>query len=147
MSDPFADIGDTTTRDNRLVFGGRARFAMSSPTSDLKSGAILERNLRAIFPQLANTRLDYCWGGLVDMSQDRLPRSGERDGMHYAMGFSGHGVQMSTLMGNLMARKVMGEDVVNPWRDIDWPAIPGHFGRPWFLPLVGAYYKFQDLIH
>ncbi|MEZ5458538.1 MAG: hypothetical protein R3E65_04140 [Steroidobacteraceae bacterium] len=24
---------------------------------------------------------------------------------------------------------------------------PGHFGRPWFLPLVGAYYRLQDLLH
>ena len=28
--------------------------------------------------------------------------------------------------------------------DFEWPAIPGHFGRPWFLPLVGAYYRLQD---
>lgn len=135
------------TADNRLVFGGRARFAMSSPTSDAKSGAILERNMREIFPQLAKTRIDYCWGGLVDMSRDRLPRSGIRDGMHYAMGFSGHGVQMSTLMGDLMARQVMGEAAVNPWRDIEWPAVPGHFGKPWFLPAVGAYYRLMDRLH
>ena len=132
------------TADDRLVFGGRARFAMSSPTSDAKSGAILERNMREIFPQLAKTRVDYCWGGLVDMSQDRLPRSGTRDGMHYAMGFSGHGVQMSTLMGNIMALHLAGEDVANPWRDLEWPAIPGHFGRPWFLPAVGVYYRLMD---
>jgi len=135
------------TADNRLVFGGRARFAMSSPTSDVKSGRILERNLREIFPQLAQTRIDYCWGGLVDMSKDRLPRSGTHNGMHYAMGFSGHGVQMSTLMGNIMARRIAGEDVGNPWRDIEWPAIPGHFGTPWFLPAVGAYYRVMDRLH
>lgn len=135
------------TADDRLVFGGRARFAMSSPTSDLKSGAILERNLREVFPQLAKTRLDYCWGGLVDMSQDRLPRSGEHEGMHYAMGFSGHGVQMSTLMGDLMARRVAGETVVNPWRDLEWPAIFGHYGKPWFLPAVGVYYRLMDRLH
>ena len=34
------------TLDNRLIFGGRARFALSSPTSDLKSGAILEAELK-----------------------------------------------------------------------------------------------------
>ncbi|MEQ1613427.1 MAG: FAD-binding oxidoreductase [Hyphomicrobiaceae bacterium] len=136
------------TADDRLVFGGRARFAMSSPRSDLKSGRVLERNMREIFPQLADTRIDYCWGGLVDMSSDRLPRSGiTPSGMHYAMGFSGHGVQMSTYMGNLMARRVAGEAVANPWRDIDWPAVPGHFGTPWFLPAVGVYYRLMDRLH
>jgi hypothetical protein len=27
-----------------------------------------------------------------------------------------------------------------------WPAIPGYFGKPWFLPLVGAYYRMRDWI-
>ena len=83
---------------------------MSSPTSDLKSGAILQRQLREVFPQIADARIDYCWGGLVDMTQDRLPRAGTQDGMHYAMGYSGHGVQMSIYMGDLMARRISGED-------------------------------------
>ncbi len=132
------------TPDNRLVWGGRARFAMSGPTSDLKSGAILQQQLREAFPQLADCRIDYCWGGLVDMTQDRLPRSGVHRGMHYAMGFSGHGVQMSTYMGEVLAREAAGRDVVNPWRGLDWPAIPFHFGKPWFLPFVGMYYRAKD---
>jgi glycine/D-amino acid oxidase-like deaminating enzyme len=132
--------------DNRLIFGGRARFAMSSPKSDLKSGAILRTQLHEVFPQLTDVRTDYCWGGLVDMTRDRLPRAGTRDGMHYAMGYSGHGVQMSTYMGNLMARRITGEDAPNPWRGLDWPAVPFHFGKPWFLPLAGLYYRALDRI-
>jgi glycine/D-amino acid oxidase-like deaminating enzyme len=134
------------TADDRLVFGGRARFAMSSPKSDLKSGAILQTQLREVFPQLADARIDYCWGGLVDLTQDRLPRAGMQEGMHYAMGYSGHGVQMSVYMGDLMARRISGEDAPNPWRGLDWPAIPFHFGKPWFLPLVGLYYRALDQI-
>lgn len=132
------------TPDNRLVWGGRARFAMSGPTSDLKSGRILQEQLQAAFPQLGDCRIDYCWGGLVDMTQDRLPRSGVHRGMHYAMGFSGHGVQMSTYMGEVLALEAAGRDVVNPWRGLDWPAIPFHFGKPWFLPFVGMYYRAKD---
>ena len=101
----------------------------------------------ALFPELADVRIDYCWGGMVDMTQDRLPRAGERDGIFYSMGYSGHGTQMSTYMGAAMAEVLDGRADLNPWREFDWPPIPGHFGRPWFLPLVGAYYKFQDLIH
>ena len=134
------------TADNRLIFGGRARFAMSSPTSDLKSGAVLQRQLREVFPDMANTRIEYCWGGLVDMTQDRLPRAGSHEGMHFALGYSGHGVQMSTYMGDIMARRIAGEDVTNPWRDIEWPAVPFHFGKPWFLPVVGLYYRALDRI-
>ena len=132
------------TADDRLVFGGRARFAMSNTASDLKSGGILQANLREIFPQIADCRIDYCWGGLVDMTQDRLPRAGTHEGMHYALGYSGHGVQMSTYMGDLLARRIAGDTAANPWRDIAWPAVPLHFGKPWFLPFAGAYYRTLD---
>jgi glycine/D-amino acid oxidase-like deaminating enzyme len=132
------------TPDNRLLFGGRARFAAPGPTSDPKSGEILRRDLVATFPYLSNVRIDYCWGGLVDMTRDRLPRAGERDGVYYSMGYSGHGTQMSTLMGTIMAEVMDGRTDLNPWKDFTWPAIPGHFGSPWFLPIVGAYYKLKD---
>ncbi|MBV1790778.1 FAD-binding oxidoreductase [Marinobacterium sp. D7] len=135
------------TADNRLVFGGRARFAMSNPRSDEKSGQILRAAMRKIFPELGSVRIDYCWGGLVDMTADRLPRAGRHKGMFYSLGYSGHGVQMSVHMGQQMAQVMTGVGEANPWRDLDWPAIPGHFGKPWFLPLVGAYYRFQDFIH
>jgi glycine/D-amino acid oxidase-like deaminating enzyme len=132
------------TADHRLVFGGRARFAVSSPQSDAASGEILRAGLAETFPQLGPVRLDYCWGGLVDMTQDRLPHAGERDGLHYAMGYSGHGTQMSVHMGQCMAAVMAGDAEANPWRERDWPAIPGHFGPPWFLPAVGLYYTLKD---
>ena len=62
------------------------------------------------------------------------------------MGYSGHGTQMATLMGATMAEVLDGRKALNPWRDFDWPAIPGYFGKPWFLPFVGAYYRYQDLV-
>jgi glycine/D-amino acid oxidase-like deaminating enzyme len=132
--------------DGRLIFGGRARFAMSNPSSDQRSGRILEAAMLEVFPQLSGIQIDYCWGGLVDMTTDRLPRAGEHNGLHYAMGYSGHGVQMSVHMGQAMADAMAGRLEANPWRDFAWPAIPGHFGKPWFLPLVGAWYRTKDLL-
>jgi len=132
------------TPDNRLVFGGRARFALSSPRSDAKSGLVLREQLVNTFPVLHDTRIDYCWGGIVDMTQDRLPHAGEKDGLFYSMGYSGHGTQMSVHMGECMARVLAGDAAANPWRDNPWPAIPGHFGPPWFLPAVGLYYQLKN---
>ena len=134
------------TPDNRLIFGGRARFAISDPRSDLKSGRILEETMGALFPALRGVGVDHVWGGMVDLTADRLPRAGEQDGLYYAMGYSGHGVQMATHMGQQMARVMSGEPDANPWADLDWPSVPGHFGKPWFLPLVGLWYKWQDVI-
>ncbi len=135
------------TPDNRLLFGGRARFALSNAISDQKSGRILKRDMVSDFPQLRETRIDYCWGGLVDMTADRLPRAGERNGLFYSLGYSGHGTQMSTYMGAQMAEVMDGNVEANVWRDFPWPAIPGHFGPPWFLPAVGVYYRFKDIVH
>jgi glycine/D-amino acid oxidase-like deaminating enzyme len=132
------------TPDNRMVFGGRARFALSSPRSDAKSGHVLREQMVALFPALKDTRIAYCWGGIVDMTQDRLPHAGEKDGLFYSMGYSGHGTQMSVHMGECMARVLAGDVTANPWRDNPWPAIPGHFGPPWFLPAVGLYYQIKN---
>lgn len=133
-----------TTPDNRLLFGGRAQFAVSNPRADEQSGKILRQQLASVFPELADTRIDYCWGGMVDMTKNRLPRAGQRDGIYYSMGYSGHGTQMSTLMGTRMADIMDGRPDLNPWKDFSWPAIPGHFGKPWFLPIVGAWYRYKD---
>jgi glycine/D-amino acid oxidase-like deaminating enzyme len=134
------------TPDHRLLFGGRARFAMAGPGSDEKSGRILQKAMVSVFPQLANARVDYCWGGLVDMSMDRMVHAGEHGGLFYSVGYSGHGVQMATYMGKQMAEYMNGLPEANPWRDLRFKRIPGHVGPPWFLPFAGAYYKFQDLI-
>jgi glycine/D-amino acid oxidase-like deaminating enzyme len=134
------------TPDYRLLFGGRARFAMSSPQSDAKSGQILHKAMASVFPQLSDARVDYCWGGLVDMSLDRMVHAGQHDGLYYSLGYSGHGVQMATMMGRQMAGVLEGDDGANPWRDLPFKRIPGHVGPPWFLPFAGAYYKALDVI-
>ena len=134
------------TPDNRLLFGGRARFAMSNPQSDAKSGELLRDAMVNVFPQLSDARIDYCWGGLVDMTLDRMVKAGEHDGIFYSMGYAGHGVQMATYMGRQMAEYMSGAPEANIWQDFAFRRIPGHFGPPWFLPFAGAYYKFKDRI-
>jgi glycine/D-amino acid oxidase-like deaminating enzyme len=132
------------TPDNRLLFGGRARFALSSPDADLKSAEILERAMSTVFPYLASARVDYTWGGLVDLTMDQMVHAGQRDGVHYSLGYSGHGVQMATYMGKQMALSMVGKPSRNLWEQLPYRAVPGHFGPPWFLPFIGAYAKVVD---
>jgi glycine/D-amino acid oxidase-like deaminating enzyme len=132
------------TPDNRLLFGGRARFALSNPGSDRKSAAILHRDMLNVFPQLAGTRIDYAWGGHVGFPFDRMPHAGQMDGLYYSMGYSGHGVQMASLMGARMAEIMDGHPEANPWRGLKARAFPTYGGTAWFLPIVGAYYGFRD---
>ena len=134
------------TPDDRMLFGGRARFTNADPSADAKSGRILRRGMSTVFPQLRDARIDYCWGGLVDLTRDRLPHAGEHEGLYYSLGHNGHGVQMSTYMGQRMAEVMAGRPEANVWEGLDWPAIPGHFALEWGLPLVGAYYRLQDIL-
>lgn len=80
------------------------------------------------------------------MTQDRYPRAGQADGLWYAMGYSGHGAQIATHLGQIMADRIMGRDDGNPFADLPWAAVPFHTGKPWFLPLVGLYYKAKDML-
>ena len=132
------------TPDRRLLFGGRARFSQRDPSADPISCEILKKGMIEVYPQLQGTKIDYSWGGLVDLTMDRMPKVGEHEGLFYAMGFSGHGVQMSTYMGTQMAEIMDGKAEANVWRDLDWPSIPGYGGNPWFLPAMGAYYRLVD---
>lgn len=134
------------TPDQRMLFGGRARFAISHPEADLKSGRILQQGMAEVFPELARRRIDYNWGGRVGMTLDRIPHAGQHEGAHYAMGYCGHGVQMATYMGRQMAEVLGGNPDANPWRDFDFRAVPGHVGPPWFLPVAGAYYRLKDVV-
>lgn len=132
------------TPDNRLLFGGRARFALSSPDSDLKSAKILQRAVTSVFPYLDSVGIDYTWGGLVDLTMDQMVHANQRHGVHFCLGYSGHGVQMATHMGKQMARRMLGLESSNQWQDLSFRAVPGHFGPPWFLPFIGGAAKVID---
>ncbi len=132
------------TEDRRLLFGGRAQFLPSTPSSTRSSAEILRRAMVEVMPELRSVEVEYAWSGNVCFTLDRLPRAGRLDGIHYALGYGGHGVALATYLGDLMAGTLLGEPVQNPLRDLPFPAIPLYEGRPWFLPLAGAYYKVRD---
>ena len=97
-----------------------------------------------VFPQLASARVEYAWGGNVAFTRDQLPHAGLIDGEYYAGGYCGHGIAMATSLGTLVARRLSGETIDHPLINDRFPAIPLYNGRPWFLPLVGAYYRIKD---
>jgi len=66
--------------------------------------------------------------------------------MFYAGGYAGHGIAMATYLGALIARRIAGETIESPFFDDHFAAIPLYYGRPWFLPFVGLYYRWLDWI-
>jgi glycine/D-amino acid oxidase-like deaminating enzyme len=60
------------------------------------------------------------------------------------MGYAGHGGAMATYLGDVVADSILGKPDRSPFSDLAFPPIPFYAGRPWFLPLVGLWYKVAD---
>lgn len=136
------------TPDQRMLFGGRAAFFPENDQTVRESAEILRRGMIDVYPQLRDTKLDYVWGGTLDFAFDIMPHAGEIDGMYYAVGYAGHGVAMATYQGQKMAGLIAGRKTENPFVGIPFPGAPlGLYnGKPWFLPLAGAWYKILDWV-
>jgi len=136
------------TPDNRMLFGGRAAFFPETETTIQTSAEILRRDMIKVFPQLRDTKIEFAWGGTLDFCFDTMPHAGRSDGMYYALGYAGHGVAMATYLGTKIAETISGRLSDIPFATIAFPGAPlGLYnGKPWFLPLAGAYYKVLDWI-
>ena len=95
------------TPDNRLLFGGGENYRRRFP-DDI--AAFVRPNITGIFPQLADVRLDYAWGGTLAVTLSRLPHLGRiARNLWFAHGFSGHGISIGTLAGQLLAEALTGD--------------------------------------
>jgi glycine/D-amino acid oxidase-like deaminating enzyme len=136
------------TPDNRMLFGGRAAFFPETSSTIRRSAEILRRGMVSVYPQLQNTEVEFVWGGTLDFAFDTMPHAGMFDGLYYALGYAGHGVAMATFLGMKIANSICGDPDQNPFESLGFPTAPlGLYqGRPWFLPLAGAWYRFLDLV-
>jgi glycine/D-amino acid oxidase-like deaminating enzyme len=137
------------TPDNRVLFGGRARFVPETESTVLQSAAMLRQGMLGVYPQLRDVRVEYAWGGTLDFAFDTMPHAGRVDGAYYALGYAGHGVALATQLGTKIGEAIGTGDVdAIPFARIPFPGAPlGLYqGQPWFLPLVAARYKFLDWI-
>jgi gamma-glutamylputrescine oxidase len=91
--------------DKRLIFGGGEKY-VQTPPADIAN--FVRQHMVEVFPSLAETPIDYAWGGAVGVTANRLPHMGRKGNVFYAHGFSGHGALITTLAGELMAEAVVG---------------------------------------
>jgi gamma-glutamylputrescine oxidase len=93
--------------ERRMLFGGRVSYTTRTP-ANLK--AIMARRMGQVFPELAAMPVSYVWGGFVDISMNRAPDFGRLGpNLYYLQGFSGHGVALTGLAGQLVAEAVAGQ--------------------------------------
>src|SRR6202140_4514144 len=140
------------TPDRRMLFGGRAAFFPETGETVRRSARILRRGMIDVYPPLSDARIDYVWGGTLDFAFDMMPHAGQLDGLYFSLGYAGHGVAMSTYLGDKIAHSILhgregnsgGNE--NPFAQIPFPRAPlGLYnGRPWFLPVAGVWYKILD---
>jgi glycine/D-amino acid oxidase-like deaminating enzyme len=146
------------TPDRRMLFGGRAAFFPETASTIRRSVDLLRQGMLSVYPQLRGAKIDYVWGGTLDFAFDIMPHAGQLEGLYFSLGYAGHGVAMSTYLGNKIAQAILqgrSEDSnrkegtcrdANPFAAIPFPGAPMglYNGRPWFLPLAGAWYKLLD---
>ncbi len=113
------------TVDRRIAFGYRASYLFGSGIRDVfspkdPSFETIRRILVSLFPVLAATKIDRCWGGALGVARnlqafvqyDAATRIG------WAGGYTGNGVAASNLAGRTMADLLLGEQterVTTPW--------------------------------
>jgi gamma-glutamylputrescine oxidase len=131
--------------DQRLLFGGRVS---SARTPAAIAQATRARMLR-VFPQLTNARIDYAWGGYVDVTINRAPHFGRlAPNVYFLQGFCGHGIALAGIAGVLVATAIAGTaerfDVFARIPHFDFPG--GAKLRGPALQLAMLYYRLRDLL-
>src|SRR4030095_10395127 len=112
----------------RIVLGGRAAL---HPIPLDEAAEWLMKELRAIFPALADTRVSHVWTGNVAMTRSDLPGIGQRGGIWFALGCNGSGVALMPYLGHKVALKVLGRpDGKTAFDDISFTAVPLYNGPP-----------------
>lgn len=134
------------TADHRLLFGGKCTYMGGTP-SNLPEA--MKVNILRTFPQLKDTRMDFAWGGHIDITMRRMPdwgRRGER--VFWAQGFCGHGLVPTRVAATLVTEAMSGK----PER-LDWfagivnPPFPGGERLGGLMQAVGmGWYRLRDFV-
>ena len=130
--------------DKRLLFGGRFNYFDFDPDIIKKN---LQPRMLKIYPQLADIRIDYAWGGTIGVPVNRVPQLGRiSSNIFYCQGYSGHGVNVTHLAGQIMADAVAGTvERFDMFANVKPFIIPGaHWLNKPMVTLGMMYYGIKD---
>jgi glycine/D-amino acid oxidase-like deaminating enzyme len=99
------------TRDNRIhIGGGRPSYFFNNGLGGLNEAgphyAQLRGELVRLYPGLEGIKFEATWGGVVDWSLNESPavgRTGRHNNIFYGLGYSGHGVNLTSVFGRIIA--------------------------------------------
>ncbi|EED32266.1 gamma-glutamylputrescine oxidoreductase [gamma proteobacterium NOR5-3] len=130
--------------DNRLLFGGGESYTSRFP-KDIP--AFVRPYMLEIYPELADTTIEYGWGGTLAITLNRMPALGRvSPRVLYAHGYSGHGVPIATLAGKLLAETIAGTaERFDVMANVPTPKFPGGTLLRWPGLVAGMlYYSLRD---
>ena len=132
--------------DHRLLFGGRVNYSLLNVRA--VAPATRARMVK-VFPQLRDTRIDYAWGCLLDITLNRAPHFGRLEPeVYFLQGFSGHGISLAGIAGQLVAEAIAGTaERFDVFARIPHRNFPGGMllRRP-ALALAMLWYRLRDLL-
>ena len=125
--------------DNRMLFGGGENYTMNFP-KDVKS--FVRPHMLKTFPQLADVKIDYGWGGTLAVTLNRMPHFERLDpNVFVAQGFSGHGVALTCMAGKVIAEAVAGTaERFDVFARVPTPTFPGGTLLRWPGLVAGMFY-------
>ncbi len=134
------------SQDARLLFGGRVSYSSRTPA---RLQQRMAARMATVFPQLRGTPIEFTWGGFVDISMNRAPDFGRLGkNVYYLQGFSGHGVALTGLAGQLVAQAMAGEaarfELFSRLQHRDFPG--GPLLRAPSLVLGMLYHRIKDYL-
>ncbi len=134
------------SQDARLLFGGRVSYSSRTPA---RLQQRMAARMATVFPQLRGTPIEFTWGGFVDISMNRAPDFGRLGkNVYYLQGFSGHGVALTGLAGQLVAQAMAGEaarfELFSRLQHRDFPG--GALLRAPSLVLGMLYHRIKDYL-
>jgi gamma-glutamylputrescine oxidase len=132
--------------DHRLLFGGRVSY---SGIDAFDTAQATRKRMLKVFPQLADAKIEYAWGGFVDITMNRAPDFGRlAANVYYLQGFSGHGIALTGIAGKLVAEAIAGHaerfDVFTRIQHRNFPG--GPLLRTPSLVLAMLWYRMRDLL-
>ena len=103
----------------------------------------LPQTMCEVWPEMAGVKLSHVWTGNTGFSFRQMPHVGERDGVHYALGFSGSGTVMAPYLGAKAALRALGaEGGETAYADTALrPSVMHLGGTPQFLKAANAWYR------
>jgi gamma-glutamylputrescine oxidase len=132
--------------DHRLLFGGRVNY---SGLSSFDAPSATRKRMLGVFPQLSDVKIDFAWGGDVDITLNRAPHFGRlAPNVYFLQGFSGHGIALTGIAGKMVADAIAGTaERFDVFARIPHANFPGGAAlrRP-ALVLAMLYYRIKDLI-